>query len=117
MSIPVIALTPVRSSQLHSIGHDAATDTLAIRFLSRGGPGSLYHYANFTADDFEAFCAAESKGSYFKRQIKPAAEKYPYTKVDEAAIAAPAVEALAPEQVDAADEAKVKAEVDPSESA
>lgn len=34
-----INLVPVNSSQIHSIGHDAATNTLAIRFKSRGETG------------------------------------------------------------------------------
>lgn len=76
-----IPLTTVESSQLHSIGHDPKTNTLAIRFRSKAGAGSLYHYSNFTADDFAAFQASESKGSHFKQHIKPFADKYPYTKV------------------------------------
>jgi hypothetical protein len=85
-----IALTPVESSQIHSIGHDAASNTLAIRFKnSKGEPGSLYHYDNFTADDFAAFQGAESIGSHFGKHIKNAATKYPFEKIDETANAAP----------------------------
>jgi hypothetical protein len=83
---PAIALTRVESSQIHSIGHDPATNTLAIRFLAkRGGdePGSLYHYANFTAEDFEAFSNAESIGSHFGQHIKVYDKKFPYTKIVE----------------------------------
>lgn len=82
-----IELTDVVSSQIHSIGHDAETNTLAIRFFRGYGrdqvPGSLYHYDNFTAQDFEAFKNAESLGRHFGQNIKPFAEKYPYTKVAE----------------------------------
>jgi len=76
----------VESSQLHSIGHDAATNTLAIRFKNRktGAPTSLYHYSNFTVDDFAAFQAAESKGSHFGEHIKPFTEKYPFAKIESA---------------------------------
>jgi hypothetical protein len=95
MTHPVITLTPVESSQLHSIGHDAATNTLAIRFLSKGGPGSLYHYANFTAEDFAAFLDVESKGSFFKRYIKINPNRYPYTKIDESTPTLPESTALA----------------------
>lgn len=78
-----IALTPVESSQIHSIGHDAATNTLAIRFKNyKGEPSSLYHYSNFTADDFAALRDAESIGKHFGQHIKPATEKYPYRRVD-----------------------------------
>jgi hypothetical protein len=79
---PTIEMTPVVSSQIAAIGHDPDTNTLAIRFPDKGDrPGSLYHYANFTAEDFERFSAAESKGSFLIREIKPNAAKWPYTKV------------------------------------
>lgn len=79
-----IPLTPVTSSQLAAIGHDPATNTLAIRFNGKDGRiGSLYHYANVTAEQFEAFQAAESKGSHFIRNIKPATDKHPYTRIVE----------------------------------
>jgi len=88
MSQPTITMTPVESSQIHSIGHDAETNTLAVRFKnSKGVPSSLYHYDNFTAEDFAAFSGAESVGSHFYKHIKPAAEKYPFRKIDESAAA------------------------------
>lgn len=76
-----IALTPVSSSQLHAIGHDAASNTLAIQFKSKGGPGSVYHYANFTSEDFTAFKESKSIGAHFGQHIKNATEKHPFTKV------------------------------------
>ena len=79
---PTIALDSVTSSQLHSYGYDAATQTLAIRFKNfNGNVGSTYHYANFTPTDWDAFKAAESKGSHFGKFIKKEAVKYPYIKV------------------------------------
>lgn len=83
---PTIALQEVESSQIHSIGHDAGTNTLAIRFRDRRTtlPTSLYHYSNFSAADFEAFREAESKGSHFGQHIKPYDKKYPYLKVEAA---------------------------------
>jgi hypothetical protein len=113
MPHPQIALVPVTSSQLHSIGHDADTNTLAIRFKGKNGPGSLYHYKNLTKDDFAAFSNAESKGSFFKSKIKIATDSYPFTKIDETAVATPPVEALAPGQVDA----MAQADTDPAASA
>jgi hypothetical protein len=77
-----ITMDSVESSQIHSIGHDPATNTLAIRFLSRGGPGSLYHYSNLTTDEFAAFRSAESKGAHFGKHIKPFKDKYPFVKVE-----------------------------------
>jgi hypothetical protein len=84
---PAIALAPVESAQIHAIGHDPDTNTLAICF-KRGsgaarGPGSVYHYSNFTADEFAAFKQAESLGKHFKAWIKPFADKYPYHRVAE----------------------------------
>ena len=79
-----ITMTPVESSQLAAIGHDPATNTLAVRFKGKGDqPGSLYHYRNFTAKDFEDFQKAESKGSHFIRNVKPYAETFPYSRVNE----------------------------------
>lgn len=73
----------VSSSQLAAIGHDPDTNTLAIRFNGKGDkPGSLYHYDNFTAYQFAELTSAESKGSYFIRNVKnnPA---HPYRRVEE----------------------------------
>lgn len=79
------AMTPVTSSQVAAIGHDPATDTLFIQFPAKErylpAPGQVYSYANFTAEDFARFMAAESKGSFLIREIKPNAAKWPYTKV------------------------------------
>ncbi|NMT33371.1 KTSC domain-containing protein [Stenotrophomonas maltophilia] len=87
-----IQLFDVQSSQIHSIGHDADTNTLAIRFTRGYGdkrdPGSLYHYANFSAEEFQAFKDAESIGKHFGAYIKPFPEKYPYHKVAEQQLAA-----------------------------
>ncbi len=86
MSAPAkIGLQPVESSQIHSIGHDASTNTLAIRFKNKaGGPGSLYHYSNFNAEQFAAFQGAESVGSHFYKHIKHKADVHPYIRVNEA---------------------------------
>lgn len=79
-----IAMDSVESSQIAGIGYDAASQTLAIQFKAKGAaPGSLYHYANVSAEDFAAFRDAESIGSHFYREIKPHKEKFPYRKVDE----------------------------------
>lgn len=80
-----IAMDSVESSQIHSIGHDVATSTLAIRFKnSAGEPTSLYHYENIDAETFAAFKGAESIGSHFYKNIKPFKDKYPYVKVESA---------------------------------
>lgn len=83
--MPVIQMIAVKSSQICGIGHDPDTQTLAIQFYKGWGrdqrPGSIYHYENFSASDFDAFRNAESKGKHFGQHIKPFADKYPYTKI------------------------------------
>lgn len=83
-----IEMQDTASSQIHSIGHDAETSTLAIRFYRGYGrdqrPGSLYHYANVNAETFAAFRDAESKGRHFGQHIKPFADRYPFTKIEDA---------------------------------
>jgi KTSC domain len=72
----IIALTPVTSSQIEAIGYDEPSQTLAIKFKS----GGLYHYSNFTKEDWLSFASAESIGSHFYKNIKHNAAKYPYQK-------------------------------------
>lgn len=82
-----IDMQDVKSAQIHSIGHDAETNTLAIRFFRGFGsekqPGALYHYANVTSGDFAAFKAAESLGKHFGAHIKPFQDRYPFVRIDE----------------------------------
>lgn len=79
---PSITMDSVESSQIAAIGHDAASNTLAIQFAGKAGPGSLYHYQNVDAATFAAFKGAESVGSHFYKHIKPFADKFPYVKVE-----------------------------------
>ncbi|MGN8062768.1 KTSC domain-containing protein [Ralstonia sp. 22111] len=81
---PVIAMDEVESSQIHSIGYDSASQTCAIRFKDRktGAPTSLYHYFDFTPENWDAFRNAESFGSHFGRFIKPNKERFPYVCVE-----------------------------------
>ena len=81
MNANSIPLTPVKSSKLHAIGHDAARQTLAIQFFAKGAPGNVYHYQNFTAQEFTAFASAESVGKHFIAHIQPHKEKHPYTNM------------------------------------
>ena len=66
---PTIALSPVKSSQIESIGYDPATKTLACKF-SRGA-GHVYHYHDVTPEMHAKFLAAESIGKFFGQHIKP----------------------------------------------
>lgn len=81
----LIAMTEVQSSQIHSIGHHAPTLTLAIRFRTKTGRGSLYHYQNVPAEIFGDLSGAASVGSYFAKHIKGHPNDFPSVRVDEAA--------------------------------
>ena len=90
MTHQAITMQPVESSQIAAIGHDPESSTLAIQFTAKAGPGSVYHYQNFTADMFDQFRAAESVGKHFYAHIKPFAEKHPYAKIVVPAVFEPA---------------------------
>lgn len=84
-----IPRTAVTSSQITSIGHDPATNQLDIEFKSfrKPKPGqeppapSVYRYQNFSADQFAAFMAAESKGKHFGEYIKKLPGSHPFRKL------------------------------------
>lgn len=76
-----ITMTPVESSQIAAIGHDANNSVLAIQFKRGEGLGSTYHYQNFGADHFKQLQEAPSVGSHFYKNIKPFANKFPYQKI------------------------------------
>jgi len=79
-----MTIIPVSSSQIHGIGHDPLTNTLAIQFPRREKgevlPGWIYHYSNFDAAKFAEFQAAESKGIFFGKHIK-GNEAHPFQKL------------------------------------
>lgn len=78
---PNITLCPCDSGLIHAHGFDPATGTLALQFKSKGGPGSIYYYANCTQDMYDELCAAESIGKFFAQRIKNANE-HPFTKIE-----------------------------------
>jgi len=83
--MPIARLQPVESRQLHAIGYDPETQTLAIRFKSwKGEPTSLYHYSNVSQADYDALMAAESKGGHFNAHIKAFPDRYPYQRIESA---------------------------------
>jgi hypothetical protein len=65
----VIAMQPVKSNQLASIGYDPASKTLAATFAR--GPGTVYQYPNVDAKVYADLMAADSIGSVFGKHIKP----------------------------------------------
>jgi len=81
MTTNTIPLTEVESSQIHAIGHCPETNVLAIQFKSKAGAGSIYHYSNFTPEQFAEFQGAESIGAHFGKVIKPAGDVFPFVKV------------------------------------
>lgn len=82
-NLSAISMKQIESSQIHSIGHDPVSNTLAIRFKSKGEPAALYHYQNVSADDYAAFSGAESIGSHFYRNIKPDTDRHPFQRINE----------------------------------
>lgn len=65
---PAISMVPVvSSSNVTGFGYDPASSTLAVSFKG----GSTYDYPNVPPEVHQAFADAESKGSYFLKQIRP----------------------------------------------
>jgi hypothetical protein len=64
--------TAVSSSNLASVGYDAAQRILEIEFLS----GSVYQYFNVPQSVYEGLMAAESHGRYFDANVKKADYSY-----------------------------------------
>lgn len=71
-----IPLQPVTSSQIHAIGYDDATKTLAVQFHGKAGPGSTYHYSDVPPEKFLELKRSESIGKYFGAHIKNGGYKY-----------------------------------------
>lgn len=57
---------PVVSSELASVGYDAATNTLEVEFKT----GSVYDYSNVPEDIYTGLMSAPSHGKYFNEFIK-----------------------------------------------
>jgi hypothetical protein len=66
--------TPVSSSNIASIGYDAATRTLEVEF----NDGSVYHYFGVPQSEYAGLMAAGSHGSYLAQHIKGS---YSYSRV------------------------------------
>lgn len=61
-----IEMTPVSSSNVSGFGYDSSNKTLAVQFSS----GSTYHYSNVPEEVYVAFREADSKGSFFAREVR-----------------------------------------------
>lgn len=65
----MVERTPVSSSNVHSVGYDDKTRTLAIEFKNGGG---VYHYHDVPKDVHEGIMSAKSVGSYIHTNVKGA---------------------------------------------
>lgn len=70
---PPIQLARVKSSQVAAIGHDPATNTLAMQFKPRtdSAESVVYHYPNVNAEDAAELIGADSIGTHFGLFFKP----------------------------------------------
>ena len=66
--------TPVSSSNIASVGYDAASSTLEVGFRN----GGVYQYHGVPPSVHQGLMGAGSKGTYLADQVK---DRYPYTRV------------------------------------
>ena len=59
--------TELESKMLSAAAYDSSKQTLYLRFRNTG---AVYRYFEFTAADHQAFLASESKGRFFRFQIR-----------------------------------------------
>jgi hypothetical protein len=65
---------PIASTNIVSIGYDAANETLEVEFLN----GSVYQYFNVPTQLFDQLMLSGSKGQFLNVYIK---NFYPYSRV------------------------------------
>jgi len=66
--------TPVKSSNIKSIGYEPETETLEVEFLN----GGIYQYDNVPLTIYEGLMNASSHGKYFWQHIR---DRYPTRKL------------------------------------
>ena len=66
-------MTPVDSSNLLQVGYDAGSQDLYIEFVE----GRTYVYSAVPETTYQELMDADSKGSYFNREIKPNYDCHP----------------------------------------
>lgn len=64
--------SPIKSSQIKSVGHDG--DTLEVEFNS----GSVYRYKGVPADTYGQLLLADSAGRFFRDHIR---NSFPYERI------------------------------------
>lgn len=62
----MIEMHPVESSAIRAIGHDRLTGTIHVEFRS----GGVHPFGPFTANEFQEFRNAKSKGKHFHAVIR-----------------------------------------------
>jgi hypothetical protein len=70
-----VTRTPVKSSNLKSVGYDEKTSTLEVEFAT----GTVFQYADVPKKVFGAMMTADSVGSFFANNVRQA---YPGMKVE-----------------------------------
>lgn len=75
------AMLDVESSQIEAVGHDEASSALLVRFKNH----SVYQYQNVGKELFQALLGAESVGKFFHAEIKRHPDRFPFSKLQEAA--------------------------------
>ena len=63
----------VDSTSIAALGYDPGKRELGIRFRESG---EVYFYFDVPAEEYESFLAAESKGNYLNRILKPKGYRY-----------------------------------------
>ena len=76
----MVALKPIKSSQLEQQGYEPVSRTLAIRFKRSD---KVYHYADVPPEVAEGLEKSESPGSYFATHIRG---KFTHTVVTQPAV-------------------------------
>jgi hypothetical protein len=71
----VVNRLPVNSSELASIGFDAASRILEVEFRS----GGIYQYSGVSQSVYSQLMSAQSHGFFFNEYVKKAG--YPYVRV------------------------------------
>jgi KTSC domain-containing protein len=71
---PSMLATAVASSTLNTVAYDHASQVLQLEFRSR----AVYRYFGVPPAVYHDLIAADSKGAYFNRNIRP---KFPYCKL------------------------------------
>lgn len=88
MPTPKITLTPCESSRIHAHGYCMDTNTMALQFKGKDGPGPVYHYAGFEPEAYEDLKRSESIGKFFGSRVNVKhpddATKmlYPFTRIE-----------------------------------